>query len=259
MSNGDEVKSVFVLHSRDFKENQAIVEMLVEDEGRISVVTYKGSKRNSQRSALLQPFKLLSVVLQGNGGLRKLKQIDANLQPEKRLPLLQGKALFCGFYLNEILCRLCASDAYFPDTFDSYQKSLKQLANLRSDQPHFNAQLAFLLRRFEVELLSQMGYGLNFETDMMSGEEITDSDVYELFDASGFVLTSKSLSRSDTLLGADIKQLEAFITAPFEQLSESAYLKHQALFRQFKLVMQTCLHRHLGDKPLKSRELFRTS
>lgn len=258
MSQGSELKSTFVLHSRNFKENQAIVEMLVEDEGRVSIVTYKGSKKNSTRSALLQPFKPLDVLILGTSGLRKLKQIDAKPHSQS-IPALSGKALFCGFYLNELICRLCAADAFFPEVFEIYQQTLESLSGLQPEQPHYQAQLGFLLRRFEVNLLAQMGYGLNFSHDMSSGEDILVNDVYELFDASGFVVTSRSLQSDNSFLGEDILTMDTLLNTQFEQLEVGDYQRHRLVLRQFKLIMQTCLHRHLGDKPLKSRELFRTS
>ncbi|MBU2882968.1 DNA repair protein RecO [Psychrosphaera sp. B3R10] len=254
-----EIKSAFILHSRSYKENQAIVEVLLEDEGRVSIVTYKGSKKNSQRSALLQPFRPLNVGIQGTSGLRKLKQIDADLEQSKHLLALKGKSLFCGFYLNEIICRLCASDAFFPELFSIYQSTLISLSKLDNTAAHFSVQMALLLRRFELQLLLQLGYGLNFETDMMTGDDIVFNDVYELFDASGFVLSNRSISAPDTFIGEDLSLMSSLLEIPFEDITIDQFRQHQPLFRQLKLIMQTCLHRHLGDKPLKSRELFRTA
>ena len=38
-----EYKKAFVLHTRPFKENQMIAELLVQQEGRLAVVGYKGA------------------------------------------------------------------------------------------------------------------------------------------------------------------------------------------------------------------------
>ena len=71
-----ENKSAFVLHSRPFKENQLILELLVQGEGRISVVASKGSKKNSSRSALLQPFRALSVKVKAGKGFIPSKGLN---------------------------------------------------------------------------------------------------------------------------------------------------------------------------------------
>lgn len=251
-----EIKSAFVLHSRNYKENQAIVELILQDEGRVSLITYKGSKKNSTKAALLQPFRPLSVGIHGTSGLRKLKQIDADLSATDPNRALRGKALFCGFYLNEVICRLCAADAYFPDVFPLYQTTLSYLSQLDQTQAYFPLQMAYLLRRFEADLLTQMGYGLNFETDMETGEEIVTNDVYELFDASGFVVSNRSLSATETVLGEDLQLMSTLLEIDFDKMGATDYQRLQPQLRQLKFIMQTCLHRHLGDKPLKSRELF---
>ncbi|MDC2890607.1 DNA repair protein RecO C-terminal domain-containing protein [Psychrosphaera algicola] len=147
----------------------------------------------------------------------------------------------------------------FPRTFSIYQSTLISLSKLDNTAAHFSVQMALLLRRFELQLLLQLGYGLNFETDMMTGDDIVFNDVYELFDASGFVLSNRSISAPDTFIGEDLSLMSSLLEIPFEDITIDQFRQHQPLFRQLKLIMQTCLHRHLGDKPLKSRELFRTA
>lgn len=244
-----EYKQAFVLHSRPFKENQAIVEMLVEGEGRISVVANKGSKKNSARSALLQPFRALRIQYKPGKGLHSLKSIEANVQHEEIK--LVSKALFCGFYLNEIVCRLCKSDAYYDELYPLYLYALSHLNNAGQlhDELAFKQYIEIILRQFESRLLTLLGYGVSFEHNIELDQPIEPSLYYELFNDVGFVMTNIA---QRGFIGSDLLSIEQLLHSDINLAQIDA--KH---LKQSKHILRACLHRHLGDKPLKSRELFR--
>ena len=243
-----EVKLAFVLHSRPFKENQAILELLVEGEGRLSAVTYKGSKKNTAKTALLQPFRPIKVIIEKDTGLRKLKHIEAAPDLKNSAFLTQGKPLFCGFYLNELLCRLCASDAHFPELYPVYLATIKRLQWSETENPS-PLMLERSLRQFEFALLSQLGYGIDLSHTVDTDQSIEPELQYELFQDTGFVFGAHS---RNAWLGEDILLLAQFLEG--QELTEERQLRAA---KSAKLLLRTCLHRHLGDKPLKSRELFR--
>jgi len=247
----------FILHTRDYKENQVLMEALVEGQGRISLIAYKGSKKNSARNALLQPFRLIQIQFKKDSGLRKLVQIEADSTPDVPSILLTGKGLFCGFYLNEVICRVCPADAHFQDLYQLYYFSLSQLAQLVETHDSFNQHLQLVLRRFEFQLLNELGYGLDLHHDAATGDEITPDGLYELMADKGFV---QSFNPNRAVSGELIKQIYKMLC-----VSQIDVTRNVAIDSDFKLVLstskhilRTCLHRHLGDKPLKSRELFRT-
>ncbi|KAB0300462.1 DNA repair protein RecO, partial [Klebsiella pneumoniae] len=68
-----------------------------------------------------------------------------------------GDAFFAGFYLNEIVLRLCPLEEAMPQTFEQYQLTLLQLQQLSS---HENPDLFLrqILRQFEHILLAELGY-----------------------------------------------------------------------------------------------------
>ena len=182
-----EYKKAFVLHTRPFKENQMIAELLVQQEGRLAVVGYKGSKKNSAKTALYSPFRLLQVQFKSGKGLHSLKSIEAihtDIQ-------LTGNCLYCGFYLNEIICRLCQADAPYETLFSHYHLALKQLTSLSSitDKEIQSAAVELVLRKFEDTLLSILGYEINLNSAIDSGAEIQPELYYELFEG-GFVHTN---------------------------------------------------------------------
>ena len=244
-----ENRKAFVLHSRPFKENQLILELLMEDEGRISVIASKGGKKNSSRTALLQPFRALSVKIKKGKGLHSLKAVEQD--PDMPAFTLTGNALFCGFYLNEVICRLCNSDAYYDELYPLYLYALTHLNNAKNieDKSPFNQYIQVVLRQFEARLLIMLGYGISFEHNIELDQPIEPSLYYELFDEVGFVLTNIA---QRGFYGADLLAIDQMLKHDVD-LNQ---LKPEYL-RQSKLILRTCLNRHLGNKPLKSRELFR--
>lgn len=241
----------FVLHTRPFKEKQALVEMLVEHEGRVSVVANKGSKNNSARNALMQPFRAVSIKYRNGAGLRNLKQIEANPHFTAEYFQLKNKALFCGFYLNEVICRLVKSDSYNPELFPLYQQTLLRLQ--QTDDNSVYMQLG--LRQFEYQLLMLLGYGIDFEQNVETGEVIKSGVYYELFPDQGFV---ESLYPQRAILGGDILKVHELLMAELNLETVDFYQSQQAqTVKLAKHILSACMHRHLGDKPLKSRELFR--
>ena len=248
-------QAAFVLHSRPFKENQAIMEVLVADEGRMSLVAYKGSKKNSGRNALMQPFRPLRLQIRKDSGLRKLVAIEAAFDAPDAIHL-KGKTLYCGFYLNELICRLCPADALFPELYSIYRECLVRLQNLTLEHDAFERQLQWQLRRFEFRLLELMGYGLNLTHEADSGTQIDPYGHY-LLTLKGFVQCTKS---NQTIAGHHLLDLSIRLQDDEAECREpvSTYGDSNAILSVAKWVLRHSLHRHLGDKPLKSRELFRT-
>lgn len=239
-------KNAFVLHTRDFKENQIIADLLVEGEGRLAVVGYKGSKKNSAKTALYAPFRAIKVQIKPGKGLHKLVAIESNSSPLT----LTGNRLFCGFYLNELLCRLCIADAPYETLHQTYQATLSQLESLAdiSDKNLQAAAVELVLRRFEDKLLTAIGYELILSSTLDTGEAIVANEYYEFFEG-GLV---KALSVKNAYMGLDLIGVSHLLRSEGNTEVETInYLK------QAKHILRLALHRHLGDKPLKSRELFR--
>lgn len=244
-----ESKQAFILHTRAFKENQLIIEFLVEGEGRLSIIASKGGKKNSARTALLQPFRPLTIKYKLGRGLHSLKSVELN--PELEDIRLKSKSLFCGFYLNEILCRLCKSDAQYDELFPLYNYALSHLqhSSEREIDSYTPMYLEAILRQFEYRLLVMLGYGISFDYDLHSDADIKPNKYYELLAGSGFVFSN---TPQRAIIGSDLIDIDAFLNTDLEIEKLSSHKLKLA-----KLILRACLHRHLGDKPLKSRELFR--
>ena len=144
---------VYVLHTYAFKETSLVVELFSKAHGRVATVA-KGARR--PRSAMrgqLQSFQMLAATWSGKNELKTLH----SLEWADGLVLLQGEALMCGFYLNELLLRLLPREDAYEQLFDYYQATVKALSS--------GVQPAMHLRRFELKMLQEMGYAVPLDFD----------------------------------------------------------------------------------------------
>jgi len=146
----------FVLHNYAYRETSQIVELFTRAHGRVAAVA-RGSRRpRSAWRGVLQAFQPLQVAWFGRGELRTL----SGAEWQGGQPPLQGDALLCGFYLNELLLKLMPRDDPHEILYDRYRDALGALASLTAGD-----DLSPVLRRFEKALLVELGYGPVLETD----------------------------------------------------------------------------------------------
>ena len=136
---------LFVLHARPYRESSALVDVFGAF-GRVRTVLRAARSRSG---SLARPFIPLEAQLSGRGELKNLQRVAALAPPY----LLQGQALFSGFYMNELLVRLLPAEDPYPALFDLYGLTLAALAQGRPVEP--------LLRTFEWRLLDLLGYGFS--------------------------------------------------------------------------------------------------
>ncbi|HEX5276961.1 MAG TPA: DNA repair protein RecO C-terminal domain-containing protein [Fluviicoccus sp.] len=161
----------------------------------------------------------------GRASLKTLTQCEQAGMPV----FLTGEALFAGFYLNELLVRLLPPDESFPELFAAYTGLLSQLGSRDQLEPG--------LREFEKKLLCAMGYGISFHVDE-AGLPLSDTHYYRFEPGIGFVPSAA---------GWPATILKAIAAAEYG-LPE--------VRRAARQIMRLAIGEHLGDKPLKSRELW---
>ncbi|EDQ00588.1 DNA repair protein RecO [Shewanella benthica] len=217
----------YVLHTRPFKDSSVLVNMLIDGHGRVDCVARLGSGKTSIKS-ILQPFQPLIFQLSGRTSLRNMSSLEAG---SPAIPL-SGDVSFAGFYLNELLVRCIAVDHGAESLFFTYHKTLMSMAAGFCESQ---------LRYFELSLLKELGLMPTLRTDL-SQDPIEPDYYYRLLPDEGFVnaLGPKTSHYSgEMLLALDEHRLEA------------------SHLRQAKYLMRLMLAPCLGDKPLKSRALFR--
>jgi DNA repair protein RecO (recombination protein O) len=156
----------FVLHSYAYKESSLIVDLFTVENGRMAVIA-KGAKRpaSNLRGALLS-LQPIEAIYSGRGEVKTLTQ--AQWLPGQ--PWLTGQALMCGMYLNELLIKLLPREDPHPQLFESYAATLLTLA---ASQEH-----SAILREFEISLLTEMGYALELEKDIRTGDPLLPETLY---------------------------------------------------------------------------------
>jgi DNA repair protein RecO (recombination protein O) len=256
----------YVLHSKPFKDTSAIVELLSQEHGRVSVI-FKGvrSTKNSAKSRLLQPFQPLLASWYGKRELKGGKSVEQSGVPH----MLSGKKLYSGIYLNEILLRMLHRDAPADGVFEHYQQCLSELQKEGKVKSETNARaeigvgaenIEVHLRQFEWRLLDAIGYQIPCECDAQSGALI-DVDAYYRYEANhGFIYDSaifnKSLTpRSRVFSGELLLTISKDMAAYAQQQPYHDNLSRH-LLPEAKRLMRLVLAPHLGEKPLESKKLF---
>ncbi|MEA3302418.1 MAG: DNA repair protein RecO [Pseudomonadota bacterium] len=222
------MRAAFLLHRRPYQNSSLLLECLVAGEGRMPLIARGAAK--GRLKGTLQPFQPLTLQWRGRGEVMTLTHAEA---AEKPLDL-KKKVLYCGFYLNELLMRLLPRGDACDNLMQLYWKTLLHLKY--SEHPDWE------LRRFELQLLQETGYGVILDTTC-EGEPVSSNESYSYTIGQG---VTQGCSEADVLIQG--KTLLALHQGEWRHARE----RHEA-----KLLMRRLIDHSLDYKPLKSRELFR--
>jgi DNA repair protein RecO (recombination protein O) len=232
------LQPAYLLHRRPYRDSSQLLEVLCADYGRVGLVA-RGTRRRSRggaSGALLQPFYPLLLSFSGTGELRSLTGVETG----GGIAALRGNALLSGFYLNELLVRLLHRDDPQPEVFRAYALALAELAG--SDVA--DADIESSLRRFEFQLLEALGYRVELDVDAEYGEPIDVRGHYRFHPGAGLQRDAGGVAEAGIYAGED---LLAVSRGDFKGRAG----------RVAKALTRTALAPLLGDRPLRSRELFR--
>jgi len=225
----------FVLHRQPYSETSLLLETFTAGHGRVGLVA-KGARRPTSRvRGALKPFQPLALGWSGRGELPVLTAAE----PLETVPELSGEALYCGFYVNELLVRLLHRHDPHPGLFEAYRTCLAALRGGAREAA---------LRLFEKRLLAELGYGLVLDRDIGDNSTLAPDAAYDYVLERGPVRINPeryARPKGVRVHGASL------IALAHDALDEPVAL------RDAKRLMRAALARHLGDRPLRSRELFR--
>lgn len=227
---------VYVLHSYPFKETSLLVELFSKHYGRVAALA-KGSRRpRSAMRGMLQLFQLLDAAWSGKGEIKTLHSLDW----AAGLTLINGDALMCGFYMNELLLRLLPREDSHEALFDYYGDTLTQLSKLSMDAGSID--IAIVLRKFELRLLQELGYAVPL-----------------LNDDQGLPILVNKQYRYEAEYGArdtNASKLGVLVTGKTLLNMANNDYSTSATQQQSKLLMRYLLTYYLGEKPLHTRQLL---
>lgn len=231
MAQASDYQPAWLLHSRPYRETSALAWLLTLENGRLNAVVRGVRTKKSRYRALLQPFTPLMVRISGQQDLKTLIGLEATSAPH----WLQGEALVCGLYANELLSRLLLVDQACPLLFRDYSLLLELLNNNDQREP--------ALRRFELSLLEHLGCPVVF-TDTQ-GNPLVEQGLYSWLPEQGFLPVSGYLQSSSTIFAG--RSLLALAADDWREKLTRQTAK--ALTRQLLTPL-------LGPKPLQTRQLF---
>lgn len=225
----------YVLHRRPYRETSLLVDLFTLNHGRMGLIVRGAHTPKSPLKAQLQPFQPLLVDWQGRGELKTLTQVE--VRPGVRLG--QGRALYSGFYINELLLKLLPAADASPELFAAYLESLASLAALLPP-----ADVEPVLRSFEMSLADAMGYGFSWSWASDTGRAVASGNRYCYDPQLGLLETPTANARLQALRGDLLLNIgEGNLTGQGER-------------RLAKQVMRSLVDFLLQGRPLNSRALF---
>jgi DNA repair protein RecO (recombination protein O) len=227
------LEPAYVLRTAPYRETSLLLEVLSLDHGRVGLVAKGARQPRSRLRGVLQPFSGLLVSWTGHSELSTL----TGAEPAGGDESPRGRRLLAGFYLNELLLRLVPRSDPHPAVFGAYRAALAGLVLPTGEEE--------TLRVFEKRLLDALGYAMPLERAADGADAIDPGGLYRYEVERGPVPVGAGggpgvLVHGETLLALAAERIPG-----------------EAVRREAKQLMRSVLSHYLGDRPLRSRELFR--
>lgn len=223
--------AAYLLHAHPYSETSLVLDVFSRDHGRLAILARGARRPRSALRGVLLAFQPLELGWFGAGEVKTL----AKAEWVGGLPLLQGKSLLLGYYLNELLLKLLPREDAHAALYDAYAAALAALSHGATETAE--------LRRFEKSLLRELGYGLALDRVAGSGEPVRAGGQYEYQVERGVVETG-GVSPCLTFSGKTLLDLAADDYSDPRTLAES------------KLLMRQLMSYYLGNQTLQSRRVF---
>jgi DNA repair protein RecO (recombination protein O) len=229
MASG-ELEPAIILHCRPYRESSLFVDVLTRDHGRLRLLS-KGARRGRHPlAALLRPFNRVRLSWTGRGELPVLTCAESVASGAA----LTGTAIYCGFYLCELVMSLQPLHDPHPGLYALCEDTLARLGTA--------GDLERTLRRFELAFLEGIGYGMRLDEDV-EGQPIKPERRY--------VYDPEQGPRETADVAAGACQGATLLALRQDLLEDGVQL------REAKRLLRSVLAHHLNGRPLKSRELFK--
>jgi len=219
------LQPAFILQHRPYRETSQLLEVYTRDFGIVSVLAKGVRQEKSKLAGVLLPFTLIQISYLDKNELKLLTRAEF-----VRHYAPQRLALYCGFYLNELLQRFLFRHDPHPELFADYQTCLDELCK--------GLNIEQTLRYFELEILEACGYGVELAVDR-SHRPVDSRRRYSFQPNAGLVEDV-----GGCISGASLQALS--IKAPLSG----------AALAEAKQFLRTMLDAHLQGKPLQSREVL---
>jgi len=221
----------YLLHHRDYSDSSRIVELMTRNHGRVSLFARGVRRPKSRLRGALQPF--VPLLASWSGGPEGGQLTGAELSGA--VAALPPPRLMSAFYLNELLLKLTARGDPMPEVFDAYALALEALRNDPAEQ--------LALRRFELDLLEQLGYGVDVSGEAGGGEPLVADRYYHYRPGQG-ACAVREADVAGAYLGAHLLDLAA------------GRLEKPEVLRAAKRLLRDALEHCLEGRGLRSRDVM---
>jgi DNA repair protein RecO (recombination protein O) len=230
-------QAAYVLHLHPYSETSLVVDVFTREHGRVPLLARGARRPRSAMRGMLMSFQPLELGWFGGGEVKTL----AKTEWLGGMPLLGGRCLLLGYYLNELLLKMLPREDPHGALFDAYAAALRALAAGAADAPE--------LRRFEKTLLKELGYGLTLDVDVESGRPVAPDRQYAFLIERGPV--EQKVGAGDTAPG----QVPSLSGKTLLDMAADDYADPRTRIESRQLMRQLIAH-HMGGKPLQSRRVF---
>jgi len=205
----------YILHHRPWRDTSRILEVLTREHGRLTLFARAVRGPAARLAPVLQPFWPLLLSWSGRGEAPQLTHAER----ADNSGTLPPASVMAAFYLNELLLKLTTRHDPLPALFDHYHAAL---GRLRAGAP-----LEPALRVFEKRLLELAGFGLELETEALSGVPLAAERYYRFRPSQGLVLAQ--VDDAGALAGASLIGLREERFSGARALEDARRLLHAAL------------------------------
>ena len=227
------LEPAFVLHTRSYQETSLIIDFFTKSYGRLNAIA-KGAKRpKSPLRSVLTPASKLVVSMSGKSELKTLSSVEI----VEHFSISDGTSLNSIIYLNELISKATEKEDPHESIFVEYEALLSNLTNNNTIN-----HIEKYLRNFELNLLQEMGYGIDLTREAESNSKLQSEDHYRFDPDKGFSLITETDISHNTFLGQDIIN---FSEGKFEKKTTRD---------TSKIIMRSALDYHLGNKTLNIRK-----
>ncbi len=210
-----------ILHKRAYRETSLQLDVLTQDYGVLGLIAkgVTGAKKHILR-AQLQPLQHVKICFQLKSELGLLTQSELLTDGL----IVNGERLMAGLYFNELVLKLCPRHDGDSELFQLLLQARNDLANTE--------HLAWLVRRFERDLIAHLGYMTPWSYSA-KGEQLDATLFYRIHNELGVLACDES--EPGAISGQDI------IVFNNDELPSKQGLM------QLRKIMHSVISLHLGN------------
>ena len=221
----------WILHQRPYRDTSSIIDIFTRDFGRVSIIAKGGRSPKSKFRGLLRPFFPIKLSWYSGKNLGNLVEIDVVGKPYN----LIGDSLLSAYYLNELILKFLVKDDPQVEIFDLYSRTILDLMETGDISP--------VLRKFELEFLKLIGYGLNLEFEAVTHLPVRDDLFYEYNPGIGLVISDKKNDQY-VFSGTDINAIN------------QGDFQEKKTVKSANRLLKSIINFHLDGRRLKTRRVL---